>query len=229
MKSVLAVMILFLALPLAVAGQSVTLVSPHAGENYPRGGSTRIIWQYSNLQGIARLVLFNGNTNMGVIQDNLPLTQQKFFWTVGQYEGKTAAAGSGYHIRIRVSDPVHGLVIANGPAFNIGPEQIGTMTVTNPIATSNWSLNQTHNITWTKSAGTHSTKVSIRLFRGDVFYRWVTISTDNDGVFEWFVPTELGSYKNNRLEIQSIYTSAQSPFFGIGLLSINQFPLQYKK
>ena len=225
MKIAIVVSVCLLALPLMVAAQTVTLVNPDAGEFYPRNGSTRIIWTYSNLQGTARLVLFQGGTNLGVIADNLPVGQQKYFWTVGQYSGGTAPAGSGYHVRIRVTDPVHGTVISNGPDFNIGPAQIGTMTITSPIATTNWTLNQTHNITWSKSAGTHSIKVSIKLFRGEVFYRWVTLSTDNDGVFEWFIPADLGAYKNNRLEIQSIYTTARSPFFAIGMANLI-YPVQ---
>ncbi|HEX7502716.1 MAG TPA: hypothetical protein VF451_04800, partial [Acidobacteriota bacterium] len=201
-----------------LAGQTVTLVNPDAGEYYPRNGSTRIIWQYANLQGSARLVLFQGSTNLGIIADNLPLSPQKYFWSTGQHQGGTAPAGNGYHVRIRVTDPVHGTVIADGPNFNIGPAQIGTMEITNPTASTNWSLNQTHDITWSKSAGTHSIRVSIALYRGDVFQRWVSNNTENDGVFEWFIPQSLGPYQNNRLKIQSVYTAAQTPFFAIGML-----------
>jgi hypothetical protein len=224
------VFILVLALSTALAAQTVTLVSPDAGENYPRNGSSRIVWQYANLQGTARLVLFQGSTNLGIIADNLPLAPQKYFWTTGQYAGGTAPAGNNYHVRIRVTDPAHGTVIADGPNFNIGPAQIGTMEITSPTASTNWSLNQTHNITWSKSAGTHSIRVSIALYRGDVFQRWVSISTENDGVFEWFIPQSLGAYQNNRLKIQSVYTAAQTPFFAIGMLNPMQpLPLKIKK
>ena len=227
MKIAKTMAVLILALAPLLAGQTVNLVNPDAGENYPRNGSTRIIWQYANLSGTVRLVLFQGGTNLGVIADNLPLAPQKYFWTVGQYDAGLAPAGSGYHIRIRVSDPVHGLVIANGPDFNIGPAQIGTMAITDPTAASNWSLNQAHNITWSKSAGTHSIRVSIALFRGDVFQRWVASSTENDGVFSWFIPQSLGPYENNRLKIQSVYAAAQTPFFRIGMLQ--QMPRTLKK
>jgi hypothetical protein len=230
MKIAIALSVLFLALPLLVSGQTVTLVNPDAGEFYPRNGSTRIIWQYANLQGTARLILFKGGTNLGVIADNLPLTPQKYSWTIGQHSGGTAEAGNNYHIRIRVSDPVHGTVMADGPAFHIGPAQIGTMTITQPTAASNWALNQTHNITWSKSAGTHSIRVSIALYRGDVFQRWVANSTDNDGVFEWFIPQSLGSYPKNMLKIQSVYTGAQTPFFAIGMIyPVQPLPFKIKK
>jgi hypothetical protein len=230
MKIALVVFVILAFLPLALAGQTLTLVNPDAGEFYPQGGSTRIIWQYSGLQGTARLLLFQGSTNLGIIADNLPLTPQKYFWTVGQYQGGMAPVGNDYHVRIRVIDPVHGTVIDNGPAFNIGPAQVGTMTITSPTAASNWSLNQTHNITWSKSAGTHSIRVSIALYRGDVFQRWVANSTENDGVFEWFIPQSLGSYQNNRLKIQSVYTGAQTPFFAIGWLYRQpRLPLQMEK
>jgi hypothetical protein len=230
MKIALVVFVILAFLPLALAGQTLTLVNPDAGEFYPQGGSTRIIWQYSGLQGTARLLLFQGSINLGIIADNLPLTPQKYFWTVGQYQGGMAPVGNDYHVRIRVIDPVHGTVIDNGPAFNIGPAQVGTMTITSPTAASNWSLNQTHNITWSKSAGTHSIRVSIALYRGDVFQRWVANSTENDGVFEWFIPQSLGSYQNNRLKIQSVYTGAQTPFFAIGWLYRQpRLPLQMEK
>jgi hypothetical protein len=230
MKTIHAIFILALILSPALAAQTITLVNPDAGEFYPQSGSTRIIWQYSGLQGTARLLLFQGSTSLGIIADNLPLAQQKYSWTVGQYQGGTATVGNGYHIRIRVIDPVHGTVIANGPDFNIGPAEIGAMTITSPTANSNWSLNQTHNITWSKSAGTHSIRVSIALYRGDVFQQWVSNNTENDGVCEWFIPQSLGSYQNNRLKIQSVYTGAQTPFFAIGLLRLQQpIPQKMKK
>ena len=217
------VFILALALAPALTAQTVTLVNPDAGENYPRNGNGRIVWQYAGLQGPVRLVLFQGSSNLGIIADNLPLAPQKYVWTVGQYAAGTAPAGNNYHVRIRVSDPVHGAVIADGPSFNIGPAQIGTMEITSPTAGSNWSLNQAHNITWTKSAGTHSIRVSIALYRGDVFQRWVSNSTENDGVFAWFIPQSLGAYQNNRLEIRSVYTAARTPFFAIGMLTALPF------
>jgi hypothetical protein len=217
MKLVSAIFIL--SLSAALAGQTVTLVSPDAGENYPRNGNARIIWQYANLQGTARLVLFQGGTNLGIIADGLPLAPQKYFWTVGQYQGGTAPAANGYHVRIRVTDPVHGTVIADGPNFNIGPAQVGTMAVTSPTAATNWSLNQAHNITWSKSAGTHSIRVSIALLRGGVFQRWLANPTENDGVFEWFIPQSLGAYQKNTLEIKSVYAAAQSPTFAIGMIT----------
>lgn len=222
MKAMKLLMLLLVLWPLAAAAQSVTLVNPDAGENYPRNGSTRIIWQYAGLTGTARLILFQGSVKLGVIADSLPLSPSKYFWTVGQYAGGTAPAGSNYHVRIRVTDPVHGAVIADGPAFNIGPANVGTMTVTSPTAETNWSLNQAHNITWSKSAGTHAIRVSIALFRGGVFQRWVTNSTENDGVFEWFIPQGLGSYPDNRLEIKSAYASVLSPSFAIGILRLQQ-------
>ncbi|MBN2346810.1 MAG: hypothetical protein JXO51_10520 [Candidatus Aminicenantes bacterium] len=206
---------LFLALPLLVSGQALTLVAPSAGEFYPRGRSTSISWHSSGLQGNARLLLFKGSTNLGEIAYGIPVTQGKYFWDTGKHEGGMAAVGNGYHIRMRVNDPVHGTVSADGPEFNIGPAQIGTMAVTSPTAASKWWLGRKHTITWTKNPGTHSKTLSIRLFRGSVFYRWVVIGTENDGSFEWLIPAELKSYKNNWLEIESRYTSAKSEPFVI--------------
>jgi hypothetical protein len=60
-----------------------------------------------------------------------------------------------------------------------------------------------------------------------VFQRWVASSTENDGVFSWFIPQSLGPYQNNRLKIQSVYTAAQTPFFAIGMLQ--QMPRTLKK
>ena len=222
MKAIKFLLLVLVLCPLAAAAQTVTLVNPDAGENYPRNGSTTITWHYSGLTGTARLVLFQGSVNLGIIADSLPLATNKYHWTVGQHANGTAPAGGNYHVRIRVTDPVNGAVVADGPAFNIGPASIGTMTVTSPTADTNWSLGQAHNITWSKSAGTHSIRVSIALFRGGVFQRWITNTTENDGVYEWFIPQALGSYPDNRLEIRSIYTSVQSPSFKIGMLNLRQ-------
>lgn len=219
MKSLLLVLVLW---PLAAAAQTVTLVNPDAGENYPRNGITNITWHYSGLSGTVRLILFQGSANLGIIADNLPLATNKYHWTVGQHANGTAPAGSNYHVRIRVTDPVNGGLVADGPAFTIGPANVGTMTVTSPTAETNWSLNQAHNITWSKSAGTHSIRVSIALLRGGVFQRWITNSTENDGVFAWFIPQSLASYPDNRLEIRSIYASVLSPSFKIGILRLQQ-------
>ena len=138
MKSLLLVLVLW---PLAAAAQTVTLVNPDAGENYPRNGITNITWHYSGLSGTVRLILFQGSANLGIIADNLPLATNKYHWTVGQHANGTAPAGSNYHVRIRVTDPVNGGLVADGPAFTIGPANVGTMTVTSPTAETNWSLN----------------------------------------------------------------------------------------
>ena len=55
-----------------------------------------------------------------------------------------------------------------------------------------------------------------------MFQRWITNSTENDGVFAWFIPQSLASYPDNRLEIRSIYASVLSPSFKIGILRLQQ-------
>ena len=63
-----------------------------------------------------------------------------------------APVGGNYRIRFHAEDPVNGITEADSVAFNIGPEEIGTMSFTFPTAGSKLLLNRTYRVTWTKSS-----------------------------------------------------------------------------
>jgi hypothetical protein len=100
------------------------------------------------------------------------------------------------------------------------------MSITFPTAGSKLLLNRTYRITWTKSpTGTHFRKATIRLYiKSPGEEIMVSPKTENDGVFEWHVPSSLGERSNVWLKVypiahgcedSTIAGIAKSPTFSI--------------
>lgn len=81
----------------------IRLIAPNGGESWPLGGTRRIAWDARGLTGNMRLVLFSGNSKVGAIA-TLPVAAGGLDWTVGEFIGGTASAGSNYRIRIVALD-----------------------------------------------------------------------------------------------------------------------------
>lgn len=86
-----AVMTLFAA-ALAL-GQSVRVTSPNGGERWELGDRETITWTHADVNGNVRINLLNAaGRRVGNI-DNVPVTDGRCTWTVGQLDSGTAEAG----------------------------------------------------------------------------------------------------------------------------------------
>lgn len=105
-KSMILVMILGLCG--LIQAQTFTSITPKGG-SLVQGAAYSIQWTYSGIPDgtLVKLVLFKDGTKLGNIIENIPIGGSGTgarAWTVGNYEGGTALAGTGYRIRIRDMD-----------------------------------------------------------------------------------------------------------------------------
>jgi len=80
------------------------LTSHNSGGSWTIGSTQNISWSANGYTGTVRLILFNKATKIGQIVASVPASQGTYSWTVGQYQGGTAPAGSYYAIRLLAGD-----------------------------------------------------------------------------------------------------------------------------
>lgn len=80
------------------------LTTPNGGESWPLLGSAPVSWIHSGISGNMKLVLFQNGVKLGNIVLDLVVESGNYSWTVGNYIGGTASAGSGYVIRAITMD-----------------------------------------------------------------------------------------------------------------------------
>jgi hypothetical protein len=82
----------------------ITVTSPNGGESWQIGSSQTITWNAVGLTGLVKITLYKDGVWVGLIADNLDPAAGSFTWIVGQHSEGTAAAGSGYTIKIKEKD-----------------------------------------------------------------------------------------------------------------------------
>ena len=112
----------------ALAG-TLTLVKPNGGENWELGSDKVIQWTADGVGTLVKLVLFQNGAKVGNIKQNLNATPGSYLWKVGSFEGGTAPAGGGFHVRIiamdgSVKDDSDGM-FSISPKLTIGQPGIG--------------------------------------------------------------------------------------------------------
>jgi hypothetical protein len=75
--------------------------SPNGGENWQLGTTRSITWVAKALTNNLKIVLFKNGVKVGNIVDSIAPGMGSYTWTAGNYIGGTAAAGSGYSIKIK--------------------------------------------------------------------------------------------------------------------------------
>ncbi len=96
-------LLLVCAFALATA-QTIQVTAPKGGESWTLGTSKVITWTAKNFPAgtKARLVLLLNGAKVGDIAVSVPIAQGSWKWAkAGYYVGGTAAAGSGYAVRVR--------------------------------------------------------------------------------------------------------------------------------
>jgi hypothetical protein len=79
----------------------ISVKAPNGGESWQIGSTQNIIWVAKSISGQLRIVLFKNGVKVGKIVNSINPALNTYFWSVGNYVGGTAAAGSGYSIQIR--------------------------------------------------------------------------------------------------------------------------------
>ena len=79
----------------------ISVKAPNGGESWKIGSTQNITWVSQFITGHLRIVLFKNGVKVGNIVDSIAPGAGTYSWTVGNYVGGTATAGSGYSIQIR--------------------------------------------------------------------------------------------------------------------------------
>jgi hypothetical protein len=101
--------VFFLAVSAGAQDPSLRIISPNGGQNWNIGEYKYITWEASGFStGVqGKIGLWQNNRKIGTIISNLSIQPSGSLgqrWKVGDYQGGTAAAGSGYKIRISTMD-----------------------------------------------------------------------------------------------------------------------------
>jgi len=97
-----------------------------------------------------------------------------------------------------------------GPMFiTLGPEvPSGELLVTQANGGEEWGCGTTQTITWRNLSGDAGPEVRVGLEKGGVFVDWIVRRTDNDGVYNWVVWTDLEPGDDYAVRVQSYTDNA---------------------
>lgn len=167
----------------------IKVKEPSGGDVVPIGSSRVITWLYSEVSGSCSIELWkDGVGKVGTIVSNYSVSFKSYLWTVGQYQGGTAAAGPGYKIKIIAdsgpSDTIDGsFTIVNPP----------TLTITSPNGGETWISGNIQAITWSSSDVGSSALCSLELYKDNVRLGNIASGLSlADGTYSWTVGQYIG-------------------------------------
>lgn len=105
-------------------------------------------------------------------------------------------------------------------SFTVG---LGTsLKVTAPTAGTTWYRGSTLPITWTRS-GTQGANVKLQLYKGNTMVKAITLTTPNDGSYDWPIPAGTVPALNYRVRVTTVdnKVSAYSGYFSISKPTIS--------
>lgn len=158
---------------------SINLISPNGGESLPLGSSHAIIWSAANWDGGVNIYLDQNGSRVGTIATGIAGASGTYAWTVGNREGGTAEAGSGYRIRVETTD---GAAVDSSDAAFTMIVQTAPLALSAPVGGESWIFGSTQRISWTSNGV--SGGLNIYLYKG----------TANLGLIASSVPVGNGAY-----------------------------------
>jgi hypothetical protein len=182
----------------------INLTSPNGGESWMRNSKQYIRWNAMPGMGNFRISLWQNNSQIGIIADNVNSSVGSYAWSVGAYNGGVAPLGSGYTIRIREK----GTAVADE---SDAPFSIVKVSVKTPNGGEFWQIGTTRNITWV--AKSISNNLRVVLFKNGVKVGNIVNSIDPAlGTYSWTVGNYLGGTatagSGYQIQIREIGTDA---------------------
>ncbi len=110
---------------------------------------------------------------------------------------KSLAPRNDYFVRIKTTD---GLATGTSPLFSI---LAPTISVTSPTSTSVWARGSSQTINWTQ-AGPQNPYVKISLWRNGTKIKDIILSTENDGSYDWVVPSNLTKGAGYSIRVRTV-------------------------
>ncbi|MBN2346652.1 MAG: hypothetical protein JXO51_09715 [Candidatus Aminicenantes bacterium] len=153
MKKLVILFVLCLGAAWVLQGQSVTVTAPNGGERWTLGSTQTITWTHAAVSGNVRINLVNAAGGVAGTIANVPVTDDRYSWSVGTLTSGAAPAGE-YMIGLYVrsadiedrSNAVFTIVGEEEP-----PPPTPTITVSSPNGGESWELGSSHSITWSRA------------------------------------------------------------------------------
>ena len=194
------------------------ITTPNGGESWPLGGTRAITW-VSTVTASVKLVLFKNGIKVGNIVTGIPASGGTYSWTVGNYIGGTAAAGTGYTVRIMD-------ISGQYSDYSDAPFSLFGVTLTSPNGGQTWKSGATMPVTWSSSGV--SGNVKLVLFKDGI--KVGNIVTDvpvGSGTYSWVVgqnvvetaPVGTG-YKIRVITMDGVYKDESDAAFTISGLTL---------
>ena len=175
MKKIVNIVILALFSVSLASAASLTLIQPNGGDLCLGQQNYQIKWTAVGVNEKIKLVLFQNDVRIANIVENLDPGGSPYLWKVGTYIGGTAAAGSGYKVRVRTmsnslddySDAPFSLKISAPPCQQPlpPPPPPVLLKVESPNGGENLSLNHDYSISWKSIAPAAVGSVQLELVR----------------------------------------------------------------
>jgi C1A family cysteine protease len=165
-----------------VTPPSITVTSPAAAANWQAGSTRAIAWTKAGLMDAnVSITLFKGDASVLVVSASTA-NDGSHDWLLPA----SLAAGNDYRLAVTTMD---GACSGTSGVFSISAPA-PAITVTSPLAGAVWKRATKQSIRWT-SSGAAIDKVRIRLYRNNKLKLTIVLTTPNDGLHVWKVPTSL--------------------------------------
>ena len=193
----------------------LSLTSPNGGETWVVGSNHNITWTRTGSIANVKLEYSTdgGTTYPNTIVESTDASLGSYSWTIPD------AIGNG--LRVRVSDVTDASVLDTSDAnFTIK----GSLTLTSPNGGEVWTVNSSHNITWTKT-GTIA-NVELRYSKdGGSTYPYVIIASTPGGdlSYNWSIPDEISStlkVKITNIADDTVFDVSDSNFKIVGAVGL---------
>ncbi len=215
----IALLAVFVSLP--VFSQTIRVTQPNAPENWPIRASRSITWEYSGVSGNVKLLLFRGETEVGIIATNLPMAVRTYSWQVGQTDRGYATPGSNYKIKAKVmGQPIadfsdRPFTISGGVTMDLGAMEVrgkrpsfqAPVKVLYPNGGESLQKAVVNEIRWESTDSFGTPRIIIK--RGSSVVKTYeptgvfAIRRGNQSTWSWVIPVDLGAGNDYRIRLEN--------------------------
>jgi formylglycine-generating enzyme required for sulfatase activity/protocatechuate 3,4-dioxygenase beta subunit len=172
----------------------LNVTSPNGASFWEKGKTYSITWLTQGGQNAnVKIYLYKGTSTLVKTITTLTANDGSYDWLVPT----ALVTGSTYFIRVKTAD---NLFWDDSDKFSI---IVPSISVIAPAAGTIWTHNATKTITWNK-IGTQHANVKIQLYQGLTKKLDITLSTDNDGFYDWTVPATLAKVSTYSIRITTL-------------------------
>ena len=197
----------------AIAGKKLQIIYPNGGEKLIMGKDIVIRWSDTTSKGtIVRVVLVDGNREVGIIDRNLPAKKGHCEWKTGDdLQGRPVPPGKNYRIAIQAEGTYSKYIKdVSDRVFTIAPEKQQPVPVplliSRPLPGDTLYIGETYNIKWTapRSSGAKASIYALRQEPARIFPIEVDVYNGGhipyENLFSWNITgaqftDKLGEYK----------------------------------